>query len=41
MLGSVEQATMLFFQTHSIGQLLNRFTFDTETADLKLPKDVW
>jgi hypothetical protein len=41
MLGSVEQATMLFFQTHSFGQLLNRFTFDTETADLKLPKDVW
>jgi hypothetical protein len=31
---------MGFFQTHAIGQLLNRFTFDVDVMDLKLPKDV-
>lgn len=40
MLKRVQGASMLFFQTHSIGELLNRFTFDVEIMDLKVPKDV-
>jgi hypothetical protein len=31
---------MLFYQTHSIGQLLNIFTFDVDKVDLMVPKDV-
>lgn len=40
MLKRVQGASMLFLQTHSIGALLNRFTFDVEIMDLKVPKDV-
>jgi hypothetical protein len=40
MLATFKNATMLFYQTHSIGQLLNRFTFDVDIVDLKVSKDV-
>jgi hypothetical protein len=40
LLGTVKNATMLFYQTHSIGQLLNIFTFDVDKVDLMVPKDV-
>jgi hypothetical protein len=40
MLVTFKNATMLFYQTYSIGQLLNRFTSDVDIVDLKVSKDV-
>jgi hypothetical protein len=40
MLQRVQGASMLFLESHSTGQLLNRFSFDVDITDIKISKDV-
>jgi hypothetical protein len=37
LLTRVQGASMRFHESHDIGQLLNRFTFDVDMIDTKIP----